>query len=315
MDQVVANSRLMIRKGSKSFSAASRLFDRETRESAYMLYAWCRYCDDQVDGQALGFGISAKAADTAAERLDHLYEQTARACAGEPMEDPVFEAFRRVVERHRIPERYPFELLEGFRMDVGARTYPTLDDTLLYCYHVAGVVGVMMAITMGTRDPDALDRASDLGLAFQLSNIARDVMDDARVGRVYLPGDWLADAGVARDDILEERNRRGVANVVSRLLDEADRYYRSSLAGLPYLSWRDAWSIATAHGVYRDIGELVRRRGARAWDSRAVVGKPRKLLRVATGGLRALAAKSVDRIRRPSRRDGLWTRPRAESEG
>ena len=95
-----------------------------------------------------------------------------------------------------MPHRYPLEHLDGFVMDVEGREYHTLTDTVEYCYHVAGVVGVMMAYIMGVRDEPTLDRATDLGLAFQLTNICRDVVEDAEVGRVYLPLDWLTEAGV-----------------------------------------------------------------------------------------------------------------------
>jgi phytoene synthase len=199
-------------------------------------------------------------------------------------------------------------------MDVEDRGYETLEDALEYCYHVAGVVGVMMALTMGAREPEALDRASDLGLALQMTNIARDVMDDAAAGRVYLPGEWLRAAGVPPGEIRAPHHRPAVAGVVRRFLAEADRYYRSAGAGLPFLSLRCAWSIATARDVYRDIGRLVLRRGENAWETRAIVGKPRKLFRVVSGGLDALVAKSVGRGRRSASRDGLWTRPRPVGE-
>jgi phytoene synthase len=251
---------------------------------------------------------------SARDRLDDLRRRTDEALAGRPSDDTVFVALRRVVERHRIPPEHPHALLDGFAMDVEQRRYESLEDTLEYCYHVAGVVGVMMALTMDAREPEALDRASDLGLALQMTNISRDVMDDAEVGRVYLPRDWLRSAGVPPEEIRDARHRRAVAGVVRRFLQEADRYYRSSASGLPFLSLRCAWSIATARDVYRDIGRLVLRRGEHAWDHRAVVGKPRKLFRVAVGAVDAIAAKSIVRHRRPRSRAGLWTRPRASNE-
>ncbi|HSN54694.1 MAG TPA: squalene/phytoene synthase family protein, partial [Candidatus Sulfomarinibacteraceae bacterium] len=160
----------VIEKGSKSFAAAASLFDPATRDGAYMLYAWCRHCDDQTDDQVLGFGASPLAGDEARARIDRLREMTLSAVAGEPTGDPVFAGLQRVVASAQIPHRYPLEHLDGFVMDVEGRTYDTLDDTLEYCYHVAGVVGVMMAHLMGVRDEPTLDRATDLGLAFQLTN-------------------------------------------------------------------------------------------------------------------------------------------------
>jgi phytoene synthase len=309
VDAIVDNSRTMIRKGSKSFSAAARLFDQSTRESAYMLYAWCRHCDDVIDGQSLGFGANDATEDDADARLASLYRDTHRALAGEPADDPVFEAFQRVVERHRIPTRYPLELLEGFAMDVRSHRYETLDDTLLYCYHVAGVVGVMMAYVMGVRERETLRRASDMGIALQLTNISRDIIEDAGVGRIYLPADWLEQAGVPAHDIASPRHRSAVFSVVERLLDEADRYYDSAYCGLPDLGFRSAWAIATARGVYRDIGGLVRSRGAAAWDQRAVVSRPRKAYWALCGVAQALAAVTVRRMLESPPRDGLWTKP------
>ena len=234
MDFVVKNSELMIRQGSKSFSAAARFFDSATRESAYMLYAWCRHCDDQIDGQTLGMDAQ-DVSGSRAYRLERLYEQTRRAFRGQRVEDPVFVAFQRVVQRHGIPERYPLELLDGFAMDVEGHSYEDLDDTLLYCYHVAGVVGVMMAHVMGVSDREALHRAADLGIAFQLTNIARDVMEDAGVGRVYLPYCWLAEAGLKPAEVLDPSKRAAVFGVVRRLLHEAERYYASANHGIPRL--------------------------------------------------------------------------------
>ena len=308
IDPVVENSRRMIQVGSKSFSAAARLFDEKTRDGAYMLYAWCRYCDDEIDGQHLGFRDAEAHTDGALERLDRLYDLTRRSLAGEKTSDPVFEAFRRVVEQHRIPARYPLDLLEGFAMDVRGRTYHNFADTLEYCYHVAGVVGVMMAHVMGAEGEDTLNRACDLGIAFQLTNISRDVIDDAESGRIYLPADWLREAGIAPGDIAESRHREAVFKVVARMLDEADRYYRSSEEGLRSLPFRCAWAIATAGGVYRDIGMKVIRRGAHAWDDRTSVSGRRKAYLALCGGLSAVRALSLGKMTRPAPRPELWTR-------
>lgn len=306
-DTVLANSRDMIERGSKSFAAAARLFSPAVRERAYLLYAWCRHCDDEIDGQELGFARDGSPRREGAPALVELRVRTRQALAGEPTDDPVFEAFRRVAQDCAIPERYPLELLAGFEMDVSGYRYESLPDTLLYCYRVAGVVGVMMAYVMGVRDPAALQRAADLGIAFQLTNIARDVLDDARLGRCYLPAAWLAEAGIAPLSHAEPAQRQRLAAVVDRLLGEADRYYASALQGLQSLPFRSAWAVATALGVYREIGELVRARGARAWDERAVVSGSRKLRHALAGAACALAAVTVDRWHRGRPRDtDLW---------
>lgn len=290
--------------GSKSFAAAARLFPPATRRSVLMLYAWCRHCDDVVDGQELGFAAAPVGYDASAG-LDHLYDETRRAYAGEPMHDPAFAAFQEVALGHRISPRYAFDHLAGFAMDVNEARYDTLGDTLRYCYHVAGVVGLMMASIMGAHDDAVLDRACDLGLAFQLTNIARDIVDDAAIGRCYVPSDWLREAGIDPDHVALPRHRAALATVAARLVDEAEPYYASAMIGIGALPLRSAWAIATARNVYRQIGIEVKRRGPRAWDVRVGTSKATKLRLLALGGLQALASRFI-----PVRdRRGLWQRP------
>jgi len=300
------SSRETIRKGSRSFAAAAAFFDTETRADAEMLYAWCRHCDDVIDGQDLGHGMAAPDMASANQRLTALYAKTRAALAGEPTQDPDFAAFQRVALRRCIPERYAVELLDGFAMDVSARRYETLDDTLDYCWHVAGVVGVMMALVMGVAPDDiaTLRRAQDLGLAFQLTNIARDVMEDAQNGRIYLPARWLAEAGVPEAEITAPRHRAAVYGVAKRLLDAAEPYYASALVGLPALPFRSAWAIAAARSVYRQIGVIVAARGAKAWDERASASGPMKAWLALSGGWTALASRGQGAGERPD----LWSK-------
>jgi 15-cis-phytoene synthase len=305
-DAVLLEAKQSIAVGSKSFAAAARLFDQRTRESAVMLYAWCRYCDDVIDGQVLGHGSGTRTHGDPAERLEHLRALTRRAYRGEPMTEPPFAAFQEVVMRHAIPEDLPAQHLAGFAMDVAGRCYRTIDDTLDYCYHVAGVVGVMMAMVMGVREEAVLDRASDLGIAFQLTNIARDVVEDAAVGRIYLPSDWLAEEEIDALHLALPEHRPGVAGVASRLLDVADDYYDSAGHGIAALPLRSAWAIATARAVYRRIGRRVRARGARAWDTRTATTRSDKLRQVVLGGANAMYFRFAEARSRPM---NLWRRP------
>jgi len=312
MDQVVEHGHAVIQKGSKSFAAASRIFDPVTRASASMLYAWCRHCDDQTDDQELGFDGTRLPVDEGRARVELLRQTTREALAGETLDDPIFTGLQRVVERHEIPARYPMEHLDGFAMDVEVRRYRTLDETLDYCYHVAGVVGVMMAYIMGVRDEPTLDRATDLGLAFQLTNICRDVIEDAEIGRVYLPENWLVEAGVPVGKVASPAHRSGIFEVARRVLAEADRYYTSSWLGISQLPLRSAWAVAAANAVYRDIGRLILKRGPGAWDSRTSTSKGRKALLAMKGGMRAIAATTLGKGPQAEPRTGLWTRSKSE---
>lgn len=309
-DDLVRLSGEIIQAGSKSFAAAARLFDPATRAGAYLLYAWCRHCDDAIDGQQLGASAPPpnKPHDPASE-LARLRQMTLDVLDGLPAADPVFKAFQRVVQHHGIPRRHPLELLDGFAMDVAGRRYETIEDTLDYCYHVAGVVGVMMAIIMGARDEDTLDRACDMGLAFQLTNIVRDITDDAAAGRIYVPRQWLRAAGVPPGEIAAPHHRAAVHAIAQRLLAVADEYYASSNAGLARLPLRSAWAVATARIVYREIGQEVRRRGPAAWDTRVSTSRMQKVLAVCGGGAAAIASRFAGADLPP--RPLLWTRPRS----
>ncbi len=296
-----------IRRGSKSFALASRLFAPHTRALVWDLYTWCRHCDDVVDGQVLGFGHDPHL-DRAA-RLADLRAGTAAALAGRAGDVGPFAALQRVVGATNLPPAFTRDHLDGFAMDASDRRYDRFDDTLEYCYHVAGVVGLMMAWVMGVRDRATLCRASDLGMAFQLSNIARDVGDDVAAGRVYLPTEWLDAAGVTlvSGTSLDDAAAAGVAPVVARLLDEADGYYLSAQYGLPRLSWRSAWAVATAHHVYRDIGVEVRRRGPHAWRERVVTSTAAKIARVLQAGVEATWATTFETATSGPTRRGLFT--------
>jgi len=306
-DEVVAFSETAMRQGSKSFAAAARLFDKRTRDDCVMLYAWCRHCDDVIDGQTLGHDQQADFRAGQMGRLTQLRQQTADALEGGHSSDPIFMALSRVVQRANIPARHPQELLEGFAMDVDNRRYETVSDVLDYGYHVAGVVGVMMAMIMGVSQPAVLDRASDLGIAFQLTNIARDVIDDARAGRVYLPNDLLGRAGVSQVDPDDRGQWPELYDAAVQLLDIAEPYYASSQAGMAALPLRSAWAIASARRVYRAIGQKLRAGGPAAWEGRVSTSTAEKLALLAL----ALVDAVLSRFRSPagSPRTGLYERP------
>ena len=272
--------RWMIKKGSKSFSLAARLFDPEIRDAAFFLYGWCRYCDDQVDQAG-----KTESPEELAKRVKAFKDSTASAFSFAPQREPVFVALQYIAHRYGIPAHYALELIEGMAMDVRGTRYGTLKELLLYCYRVAGTVGLMMSHVMGLRDERALKYAADLGIAMQLTNIARDITEDAAMGRIYLPLSWLQEAGIRPEEIAAPEHRDKLAMLTLRLLREADRYYRSGDAGLWYLSLRSACAVATARHVYSEIGASLLRKGACAWDQRTYVTGSLKLWVVVRGVL------------------------------
>jgi len=294
--------------GSKSFGLASKLFPADIRQDAVLLYAWCRHADDVIDGQELGMSQDPDFRTGQIDRLAKLRSDTGRALAGDKMGGPAFTALASVIDRNDIPVRHPEELLAGFAMDVNERRYYSMPDTFDYCYHVAGVVGVIMAMIMGVRNHGTLDRACDLGLAFQLTNISRDIIEDAEAGRCYLPEDMMSEAGCPPQETGAPANRQAVFRVAEQLLQSAEDYYASSYWGLPALDWRSAWAIASAARIYRQIGRTLLRRGPEAWSNRISTSTLSKcgLVVLALGDV--IKSRFANEQNAPAR-NGLYQRP------
>jgi phytoene synthase len=258
--------RLALREGSKTFLAASMLLPRAVSEPAAALYAFCRLADDAVD-----------ATDGPHGAVERLRERLASAYAGTPQDHPADRSLAVVVARHGIPEGLFDALLEGFVWDVQGRRYETFDELLDYAARVAGTVGAMMALLMGIRSEEGLARACDLGVAMQLSNIARDVGEDARMGRLYLPRQWLRDAGVDADTWLADPVfTPAVGSVVQRLLTHADQLYERVGAGVAALPVSCRPGINAARFLYAAIGHEVARADLDSVSRRARVSARRK---------------------------------------
>lgn len=261
-----AASREMLRRGSKSFFAASLLLPARVRRPATALYAFCRAADDAVDGG----DDPAAAVDELRRRLDLVYR-------GRPGHRMVDQVFADVVHRFALPRALPEALIEGFAWDAAGRRYVDLPALEGYATRVAGTVGMMMVLLMGRRDELTLARAADLGIAMQYTNIARDVGEDARAGRLYLPLDRLAAAGLDPDRFLRSpAASEGLREVTAFLLDCADRHYRRAEAGVARLPPDCRPAIHAARLVYREIGRRLLASGGDPVAGRTVVPAGRK---------------------------------------
>jgi phytoene synthase len=270
--KMVAQCEQMIRKGSLSFSLASRLLSGSSRQAIYMLYAWCRRCDDMVDKCESGIDEQQKQSIIA-----ELREKTIRAANGQKTDDFAFDAMGAIMREYEIPEQYPLDLLAGMNDDLHHR--PVVDEQQLmdYCYKVAGTVGLMFSHIVGINHASALKLAAHLGMAMQITNISRDVFEDWQNGRSYLPSNWLMEEGVDPNDITNEKYRAGLVRVVERALKMADTLYSHGDDGLQALSFRTALAVSSARRIYAEIGKDVRERGVHAWQTRTWIPLHRKL--------------------------------------
>lgn len=257
----------LMRGGSKTFFAASRLLPSRVRGPAIALYAFCRVADDAIDFT-----------DDRATALASLHERLNAIYAGSPQDFASDRALAAVVRTFDLPIKLLLALLEGFEWDAEGRRYESLEDLQAYGARVAGSVGAMMAVIMGVRSEQALARACDLGVAMQLTNIARDIGEDARCGRLYMPLQWLREVGVdAQSWLSKPEFDQRIAQVVERLLVAADELYNRSEHGIGQLPWDCRPAIAAARLVYAEIGYELRRGGLDSVNQRAVVSGRRKL--------------------------------------
>jgi 15-cis-phytoene synthase len=276
-EQPRQSARASIEKHSKSFALASRLLPSKVNHDAVVLYAYCRRADDAID-------LCPPAQQLA--QLARLRAELNAVYAGEPQRDPLLAAFQTVLRECAVPRSYLDELLLGMEMDAQRVQYHSMTDLTRYAYRVAGTVGLMMCHVMGVRDSAGLRHAAHLGIAMQLTNIARDVHEDWDRGRLYLPRELLVQCGAPALDptlgqALPPSAAAGLARATEALLVSAEQYYRSGDAGMRYLAPRCALAIRAARLVYSAIAVRLRAQHCDPFAPRAVVSHARKLRLVA----------------------------------
>ena len=269
-DQAIA----VLKSHGRSFHFASRLLGQTYRIRAARLYAFCRYVDDLAD--------EASDPAIAAQELLALKASLQTGKASEPCVASMID----LMQELSMPLAPVLSLISGVQSDLEPRRVKDQAELLQYAYQVAGTVGLMMCIILDVRDRQAWPFAIDLGIAMQLTNIARDVGEDAHKGRVYLPATWLG--GVSANQIPKPSAEHAaqLCDATQQVLSLSQTYYQSGLDGIHYLPTTARYGIVVAAMVYREIGQMVTENDYRSWDSRAIVPYSRKL---------ATAAKALTR--------------------
>lgn len=258
--------------GSKSFYFATRFFPPDLARAAHAVYWFCRTTDDLVD--------EAESIDAGRRDLDAWERSVRSAFAGATPETPVLRAFFEAVREYSIPAAYPVDLIAGVRMDLERVRYRTFDELRVFCYRVASTVGLMMSKVIGFRDPSmetkGLEHAIELGIAMQLTNILRDVGEDLRLGRIYLPAEETDRFGYGEREleagVIDSRFR----SLMQFQIDRARAYYALAEPGIGMLDPRGAFSVRLASDVYRGILQAIERNDYDVFSRRAVVPARRK---------------------------------------
>lgn len=253
-------ARSVLRRHGKTFHLASQLLGPRHAERAAVLYGFCRHVDNLADEAC--DPLTAMAA----------LEAVRRSLVSGRAQDPWTEAMLALHASTDMSLAPAIALLDGVQSDLSAVRVADEAALLRYAYQVAGTVGVMMCAVLDVRDPRAKPFAIDLGIAMQLTNIARDIGEDARMGRRYLPASWIGDVPAADIALPGLALQRELSVATRRLLELADRYYASGEAGLAFLPRRARLAILAAARMYRAIGVKIAAADYRSWDRRAVVG-------------------------------------------
>ncbi len=258
--------------GSKSFYFATRFFPPDLARSAHAIYWFCRTTDDLVD--------EAPTVDQGRRNLGEWEQAVRSGFMGARPRNPILRAFFDTVDRHQIPAEYPLDLIEGCRMDLNQVRYRNFAELRVFCYRVASTVGLMMCKVIGFRQPgleeSALPKAIDLGIAMQLTNILRDVGDDLRLGRIYLPQDEMEEFGYTPDDLAARRINDPFRRLMAAQAKRARDYYASAEPGIAMLNPRGAYSVKIASDVYRQILAVIERNHYQVFERRAVVPSVQK---------------------------------------
>ena len=255
-------------KSGSSFYYSFRFLPEAQRQAITALYAFCREVDDVVD-ECTDEGI-------ARTKLQWWKNEIAMAYEGQPSH-PVVQALVEPIERYGLALEHFQEIIDGMEMDLDYDAYPSFTELSLYCYRVASVVGLMSAEIFGYEDRRTLKYAHDLGLAFQLTNIIRDVREDALRGRVYLPQDELKRFGVTNEQLRDGIASEGLNQLLEFQAQRAEGYYEKALGELPEVDrFRQRSGLIMAR-IYRTTLHEIQQDGYRVLEHRVSLTPLRKL--------------------------------------
>ena len=265
------HARALTARHAKSFYISARFLPPERRWGTYALYGFCRYADNLIDLPR------QRTREQQLLEISHLADELDIAYQAGESEHPILKPFVAVAARYGIPMEYPRDLLRGCEMDIRFTGYETFKDLYVFCYRVAGVVGLMMTHILGYTNDEAFVPAEKLGIAMQLTNILRDVQEDKNMGRIYLPRQELKACQVAEEDIFAERMSPNLASLIRSQVERAYEYYQEAERGIPMLDKSSQFAIYSASRIYRGILYKIERQGYNPFLGRAYLPLRQKM--------------------------------------
>lgn len=261
--------RSITRDYAKTFYMATRFLPNKKQRSIFAIYTLCRFVDNLVDDNEDLLEGSFHSPEIALQKLDEFRELLRNAYDGHPMEDPVLTAITDSLLTANIPIDYPLELISGVEMDLVKRRYQTFNEVENYSYKVASVVGLMTSEVFGYFDPKALQHAIDLGIAMQLTNILRDIGEDLKRDRIYLPAEDLIEFNVTEEDLFNHNLSENFISLMQFQVERTRTYYESAKLGVDMLSKDSRLPVWLALENYSRILSKIEQNGYDVFSQRA----------------------------------------------
>jgi phytoene synthase len=268
LDLGFEKARRITKDYARTFYLASFFLSPKKRRASYSVYAICRISDEIVDNPN---SLSP------AKELDKITETINSAYSNSELKDPLLMAFRKTVEDYRIPKEFFYSLLDGMRMDLYKTRYANFEELYSYCYKVAGVIGLIMLKIMDCEERNIAEFALNLAIGIQLTNILRDIKEDLKRGRIYLPLDEMARFGITESDIRNERVNENFKNMARFLISLARKYYNDSIEGIKLIrDHRSRLLVMAIKDMYSEILTVIEKNSFDVFSQRAKVGKLKK---------------------------------------
>lgn len=266
----------------KSFYFAAKFLPKHKQKAVYPIYAFCRHVDDEID--EIGDGDEAEAVKSVEKwkaNLNNIYENKfdeQRTTNNEQTQ--VFIAFQDVLQTYQIPQNLPLELIQGVLMDTTTKRYETFEELYVYCYRVASTVGLMSSEILGYSDKIALEYAEAMGIGMQLTNILRDVKEDAEIGRIYIPQEDLRRFNISEEQIFARKFDENFRQMMKFQVERAREYYEKGEKGIPLLEKDSRFTVLLASRIYAKILDKIENLDYNVFSARAHTNKSQKLLSI-----------------------------------
>lgn len=269
------------KKNAKSFYFAAKFLPKHKQKAVYPIYAFCRHIDDEID--EIGDGDKEKAVETVNKwksQLESLYIGNKKSAFSSQHSKLVFTAWQDLLENYKIPKNLPIELIQGVLMDTEIKRFETFDDLYVYCYRVASTVGLMSSEILGYSNKKALQFAEAMGIGMQLTNILRDVKEDALMNRIYLPLEDLKKFGVSEKQVFENKFDSNFRDLMKFQIKRARDFYQKGEQGISLLEKDSRFTVLLASRIYAKILDEIEKQNYDVFIKRAHTTKAQKLLSI-----------------------------------